>query len=143
MVRKIKQSQKQKQSLNVKIHIGDTNKRRRRNNKRKSGGGGGGRSSGYQQSTNAYTPVYIQSGTPETEFNPLLRATQDLNGNISRTHIEKVENPLLKQVSNHIQEAIPIDEYKGNIVEARRIEPELYEKNLYRNLRVTKISLQI
>ena len=92
MNKKVKQSQKQKQSVNVKIHIGDTNKKRRRYNKRKSGGGGGGgggHSSGYQQSTNAYTPVYIQSGTPETEFNPLLRAIQDLNGNIFELILKK------------------------------------------------------
>ena len=92
MVKKVKQSQKQKQSVNVKIHIGDTNKKRPRNNKRKSGDGGGGHSSGgYQQSTNAYTPVYIQSGTPEPKYNPLLRAINDLNSNISRTHTEKIE----------------------------------------------------
>ena len=95
MVRK--QSQKQKQSVNVKIHIGDTNKKRkRRNYKRKAGVSQG--VNQYSAQAQPYHPVYIQSGTPEPENNPLLRAIQELNTNVVKNHVEQLVNPLLNQV---------------------------------------------
>ena len=95
MVKKNKQYVKQ--TVNVKVHIGDSKKqRKRRNYKRKEGVSQGGQS--YSASQQPYHPVYIQSGTA-TDSNPLLQAIQDLNNNIVRTHIEKNQNPLLKTVA--------------------------------------------
>ena len=98
MVRR--QSQKQKQSVNVKIHIGDTNKKRKRRNSKRKADISQGVSQSYPAPSQPYTPVYIQSGTPspEPENNPLLRAIQELNSNVVKTHVEKLVNQLLNQV---------------------------------------------
>ena len=66
MVKKIVNKQNVKQSVNVKVHIGDKYKKKR--NKKRirrggiGGGGGGGSSTSSSPNLIPFTPVYIQSG---------------------------------------------------------------------------------
>ena len=96
MVRKIKQSVKQ--SVNVKVHVGDTtNKKKRKYRKKRSVASGASAVSAHYP-IQPYTPVYIQSGVPYESDNPLLKAIGELNNNINKVHTEKIENPLLRTV---------------------------------------------
>ena len=94
----VRKSTKQiiKQSVNVRVHVGDS-KKKKNGRRRKRGGGSGGGSSMPQQ---LYNPVYIQSGTPSESDNPLHRAIRDLNDKVDRQHIEHKVNPLLSMVAN-------------------------------------------
>ena len=97
-IKMVRKSTKQiiKQSVNVRVHVGDS-KKKKNGRRRKRGGGSGGGSSMPQQ---LYNPVYIQSGTPSESDNPLHRAIRDLNDKVDRQHIEHKVNPLLSMVAN-------------------------------------------
>ena len=60
MVKKIVNKQNVKQSVNVKVHIGDKYKKKRNKKRVRRGGSGGGSSS--SPNLIPFTPVYIQSG---------------------------------------------------------------------------------
>jgi len=61
MVKKIVNKQNVKQSVNVKVHIGDKYKKKRNKKRVRRGGSGGGASSS-SPNLIPFTPVYIQSG---------------------------------------------------------------------------------
>ena len=61
MVKKIVNKQNVKQSVNVKVHIGDKYKKKRNKKRVRRGGSGGGGSSS-SPNLIPFTPVYIQSG---------------------------------------------------------------------------------
>ena len=88
---------KQKQTVNVKVQIGDVKKKRARK-PRKSGGGGGGDSQIQSPYAQPYHPVYIQSGYPGPQepygSNALL---EKLNSTMT-THHEELKNSLLSKV---------------------------------------------
>ena len=110
----VKRSAKQiiKQSVNVKVHVGDSKKKSGRRRKKRGGGSGGGSGgSSMPQPIHAFTPVYIQSGTPSESDNPLHRAIRELNDKVDRQHIEHKVNPLLNMVAN---------EGKGHIAEDKQ-----------------------
>lgn len=100
MVRKIINNNKQnvKQSVVVKVHIGD--KKRKKGGKRiprkRSGGGGVGTA---QAQAHQYTPVYIQSGNPSPPPPPQAEETSALLTIIKDyKHKEELQNALHKQV---------------------------------------------
>jgi len=98
----VRRSAKQiiKQSVNVRVHVGDTKKKGGRRRRRGGGGGGHSNTGAVSFPTPSFNPVYIQSGAPSEPDNPLLRAIHDLNENISRQHVERPSNPLLERVAN-------------------------------------------
>ena len=105
VIKAIDKSTKQsvKQSVNVKVHIGDIKKKRKRQ-PRKKGSGGGGQKSSYQQS---YTPVYIQSGTPQ-EPNSNVNSNALLEKlNTMATHHEELKNSLLSKVPVPVPVPVP------------------------------------
>ena len=127
MVRKNKQSVKQ--TVNVKVHIGDRKQRKRRNYKRKEGGVSHGAQS-YSAQQQPYHPVYIQSGTPQSpDPNPLLQAVQKLNENLVQKHVETPINPLLSKVApklhignkSYIDSDSDLSSYSGTT--SRKIHP--------------------
>lgn len=95
----VRKSTKQiiKQSVNVRVHVGDSKKKKNGRRRKRGGGSGGGSSMPQQQ---LYNPVYIQSGTPSESDNPLHRAIRDLNDKVDRQHTEHKVNPLLSMVAN-------------------------------------------
>ena len=98
----VRKSTKQiiKQSVNVRVHVGDS-KKKKNGRRRKRGGGSGGGSGSSMPQQQLYNPVYIQSGTPSESDNPLHRAIRDLNDKVDRQFVEhKVVNPLLNMVAN-------------------------------------------
>ena len=127
MVRKNKQSVKQ--TVNVKVHIGDRKQRKRKNYKRKEGGVSHGAQS-YSAQQQPYHPVYIQSGTPQSpDPNPLLQAVQKLNENLVQKHVETPINPLLSKVApklhignkSYIDSDSDLSSYSGTT--SRKIHP--------------------
>ena len=97
----VRKSTKQiiKQSVNVRVHVGDS-KKKKNGRRRKRGGGSGGGSGSSMPQQQLYNPVYIQSGTPSESDNPLHRAIRDLNDKVDRQHVEHKVNPLLNMVAN-------------------------------------------
>ena len=100
-----------KQSVNVKVHIGD--KKKKGGRRRKKGGGSSGGGNSLPQPIHAFTPIYIQSGQPTEADNPLHRAIKELHEKVDKKHAETPVNPLLKMVAN---------EGKGNIAEHKQIQ---------------------
>jgi len=102
----VRKSTKQiiKQSVNVRVHVGDSKKKKNgRRRKRGGGSGGGGSGGGSSLPQQTFNPVYIQSGTPSESDNPLHRAIRDLNDKVDRQHVERHVNPLLNMVANEGQ----------------------------------------
>lgn len=134
-----KVKQNVKQSVNVKVQIGDYKKKSKKGKgkpRRKAAARGGvGEHNPYAQS---YNPVYIQSGnapdlakeTKEAKElksnNPLLSAIEDLTNNIKRTHVENVTHPLTKVHFNTPEKSIlneseftsPLTSEKRSIIES-------------------------
>ena len=103
-----------KQSVNVKVNVGDSKKKKNGRRRKKGGGGGGGGSSmppNYQP-IHAFTPVYIQSGNPPPDPNPILKAVQDINSKVEKHHMEYLHNDLRNKVYNA---------NKGHIAEPRKV----------------------
>jgi hypothetical protein len=106
-----------KQSVNVKVHIGDVKRKRKARKPRKKIVGSGVVSSQVNNPyAQPYTPIYIQSGYPNPyeppqppkivvpETNPLLSAIHDIHADIKRHHHEVLHNSLIKSsspVSSH------------------------------------------
>jgi hypothetical protein len=123
MARKIVQNQRVKQSVVVKVHVGDKKRKQKRRRARRGGGGANSfnpAGGGYQ-----YTPVYIQSGNPppppEPAGNGLAAAINDLHAGIQRNHREVLQNALLRNVGVPVAEAVP---EAPHVPEAPAAEPE-------------------
>ena len=52
------------------------------------------------QPIHAFNPVYIQSGTPAPDPNPLLQAVQEVNSKVEKHHMEYLHNELRRRVYN-------------------------------------------
>ena len=52
------------------------------------------------QPIHAFSPVYIQSGTPAPDPNPLLQAIQEINSKVEKHHTEYLHNELRSRVYN-------------------------------------------
>ena len=128
MVRKNKQSVKQ--TVNVKVHVGNNKKQHKRRNYKRKEGVSHGVSQSYSAQQQPYHPVYIQSGTPQSpDPNPLLQAVQKLNENLVQKHVETPINPLLSKVApklhignkSYIDSDSDLSSYSGTT--SRKIHP--------------------